>query len=554
MQRMMNLLSRIIFPVFIFLLVSFPVCGKTGLVFVEPFPGPEITVPTSLKEVRAINVRGGKALYFKIVDLNKTPELQNIARSLESSRAVQKSLELLEQARKLGPAPCQEWLTCETSLPVWVKSSGGKGAGICVPIPVRIQDGNEGWDAAAVLMVEPLDFPGKSGGGVSPLTGGIPMENPDGVGKCLEGTRFSGVNELAAAGILVPMVCHEIFHMIQAELYRERYLLLDILSQMPGIPHDSPVETDPQIAFKEGFAEFGELWLAGLYPSEFNYSSSNAGIRPQMVELGRQLQKHRIALSERNRYIFQSNGQIKDGKLKQGNTDLSTEGVISSLLYTLSGHSGLEDPLTPIFRAMSHTAPASFFEFVSTLITENKDQSETIRRILLEYTCYTIQSREALAYYEKYYLTKKAFLLGQTKREGFEKARLAWEDWKEAQRQRIASGTPLCIAVPHPLMVTTRQGYSLDLNDEMEDRLTWHLEAFFPPSSSKDAPRLAQLYSRRILEKRKELGAFESVDQLVGILPQELLGKFKAGFRRFLQLAEKRLDSEVTRRRTLNGF
>lgn len=523
----MNLSARCIFPLLIVLLLAFPASGKTGLVFVEPFPGPDIVRSSSLKEVRAINVRGGKALYFKTVDISQNPELQKIANSLNSSKAVQKSLELLEQARKLGPAPCQEWLACKTSLPVWVKNAGGKGPGISVPLPLRIQEGNEGWDASAILMIEPLDLPGK-----------IRVD----------------VNELSAAGILIPMVCHEIFHLIQAELYREKYLLLDILSQMPGVPHDSPIETDPQIALKEGFAEFGEVWLAGMYKSEFTYSPGISGVRPEVVQFGWQLQKHRIKLSERNRYIFLSNGQVKDGKLKQANTDLATEGVIASLLYTLAGHSGWRDPLTPIFSAMSHTAPTSFFELISTLITENKGQSETIRRILLEFTCYTIQSADALKYYEKYYLTKKAFLVGQVKREEFEKARLAWENWKEAQRKRIASGAPLGTAVPHPLIVTTCKGYTLDLNDEMADRLTWHLEAFFPPSSSKDAPRLAQMYSQRILEKRKELGVFESVDQLDGILPQDLLTKFKAGFRRFMQLAEKKLDAEVTRRRTLKGY
>ncbi len=527
MQRMLKGFARKIFPVLVLLLVAFPVFGKTGMVFVEPFPSSDISSPSSLKEVRTVNVRGGKTLYFKVIDTNQNPKLQKIATSLISSKAVQKSLELLDQARKLGPAPCQDWLKCETPIPVWIKSSGGKGPGVSVPLPLRIQEGNEGWDSSAILMIEPLDLPGK-----------IKVD----------------VDELAAAGILVPMVCHEIFHLIQAELYKEKYLLLDILSQMPGIPHDSPVETDPQIAFKEGFAEFGELWLAGLYKAEFDYIPDSTGVRPQVADFGRQVQKHRVKLAERNRYIFQSNGRTKDGKLKLGNTDLSTEGVIASLLFTLAGHAGWRDPLSPIFTAMSHGGPTSFFELISTLIRENKGQGDTIRRILLEYTCYTIQSGDALKYYEKYYLTKKAFLVGKVKREEFEKARLAWEDWKEAQRKRIASGAPLCVAVPHPLIVTTRQGYSLDLNDEMADRLTWHLEAFFPPSASKDAPRLAQIYSQRILEKRKELGVFESVDQIDGIVPQDLLGKFQAGFRRFLQIAEKRLDAEVSRRRTLKGL
>jgi hypothetical protein len=500
-----------------------------GFVLVEPDTAPTIARPVELRDVPIErSAGGGRAFRFRDLSQSDDPTLQSLSHTLKNSRAFAQALTLLERARQQGPAPVQAWLKSAGPLPIWVIPAGGRGRGpgLYAPLPIRVVHAEKSFTASMLVVVESLDLPGKT------------VATP---------------GQLNAVGLLLPMLCHEVFHAISAELFRERYLLLDLLSPMPGIPHDSPLETDPQIALKEGFAEAGELWLAQRFPADFAYPRAGSHTA-QLLDLAARTMKRRIKLASRNRYIFAANGQKKDGKLKSGSTNLATEGVIASLLFTLVDHVGFADPWRNLFSALAHAAPTSFFELVTALIRENPEQAATIRRILLEYTCYTIADPAAMTQYERYYVTRKAFLIGKTGREEYLKSRAAWQAWKDAQREKIAAGAPLCEAVPQPLIVTSRQGYTLDLNDEQAARLAWHLTEFIPPEQKADGERLARMYAEKILDKRRALGTFSSVRQIEDVLPRWLVEKFHAGFRRSQTQLEKRLDDEVSRRRHLKGY
>ncbi|HQG27397.1 MAG TPA: hypothetical protein PLY73_02485, partial [Candidatus Ozemobacteraceae bacterium] len=231
-----------------------------------------------------------------------------------------------------------------------------------------------------------------------------------------------------------------------------------------------------------------------------------------------------------------------------------TEGVIASLLQTILGHAGLPDAPHSVFTTMARGAPLTFFDFVSALMRDNPARAATIRCILLEFTCYTIASPDAISRYQAYYLARKAFLVGKLPREEYLRVRNAWQEWKDLQRQRIEAGAPLVEAVPQPLIVASKQGYTLDLNDPDLERLAWHLESFLPASDTVAARQLAAHYAAQIAEQRSRFGMFFSVRQLDGAVPASLLAQFETGWKAYLEKAEVQLDREISRRRRLEGY
>lgn len=523
-------MKRLFLVLFLCLNALVPVFGGTGWIFVAPLSAVPDQPATTLAEVQTVGVRGGKAFAFREVPRGEDPRLDALRDLLASSKAWAQALEWLELARELAPAPCQEWIADEGPLPIWVVSGqaqtvSGRGPGLVSLVPLRIQRQKKSYDACRVLQVEPLQ---------------------------ISRTVVLTPDELARSGVLLQMLCHEVFHAIQSELYRERFLYFDIFGQIAG-PHDSPKETDPQMAFREGFAEAGELLLGEKFPQEFAVRGGD-GQRPEAFNFAIATFKQRQILASRNRYIFSADGRVKDGQLDAGSTDLSTEGVVASLLFTLFGHAEIPGGPKGVFRSMARYAPLTLFELVNGLMRDHPDQAQTIQRIMLEYTCYTISSAEALERYQLYYLSRRAFLGGKITREEYLRVRESWQQWKDLQRRRIEGGAPLVEAVPQPLIVATRGGYTLDLNDADRDRLAWQLEAFFPAGNEADNKRLAAQYAAQISEQRTAVGLFSSVKQLEGAVPEWLLEKFEAGFRRYLAGAEQRLDKEITKRRSLSGY
>ncbi len=516
-----------------FLLSFAPAVLAQDWVFVKPVPAQAGKAVRSLDGVKILEVPGGRAFAFREVPAGEDPTVDSVRTILAGSRAWAEALSLHGMARKMGPAPCQPWIAPRAPLPVWLVDGAtgtecaAAGAGLTALIPVRIQrtTGRSSTEAAQLLQLDRLRVPG---------------------GAVL------GVAEMASAGVLVPMLCHEVFHAIQAELYRERYLYFQILGEPSGA-HDSPVETDPALAFREGFAEAGELWLGERYPREFGVRNG-PGIRRDALVFAQSVYRRRQLLASRNRYIFAADGRVKDGQLDAGSTDLSTEGVVASLLYTMLRNANMREPMRVMFHTMSQSAPLTLFDLVGALMRNNPQYAATIRRIMLEYTCYTIRSAEAIEQYKRYYLARKAFLVGKLPRQDYQLARNAWDQWKTAQRHRIEAGAPLIEAVLQPLVVANAQGYTLDLNDADRDRLAWHLEAFLPAGDAEANRKLAGDYAAQIAARRAEIGMFSSVRQLEGVVPATLVKQFEAGYRAFVARAEQQLNEEVGRRRALAGY
>lgn len=503
--------------------------GSAGVrfVFVTPDSGSGVAID-GLANLPPVKVRGGRALPFRVLRKGEDPRAAAVEAALTTSPAVRQVLAWWDAARRVAPAPCQKWIGAAGPVPIWVAGPGigKKGPGLFSLVPCKIRQERGEVESSQILVIEDLKLP--------------------------DGTLVS-VEEMIAAGLLIPVVCHESGHGIMADLYRERFLAFSLLGSGFGGGHDSPVETDPHLAFREGFAEAIELVLARRFPREF-YAPVPATVRPAVAGFARAMGKNRVRLAGLNRFIFAANGRVKDGQLKPGLTDAATEGVIAALLETLINHANWRDGLAPVFRVLSRRAPPTFFALVDGLLAEFPGDAATIRRILLEYTCYTIQSPEAARRYEQYYLARKAFVQGKLGREDFSQARAAWQTWKDEQRRRIESGAPLCAAAPEPLVVSARNGFALDLNDADPDRLTWHLEAFLPPAAPEQIKKQAAALAGPILARRRELGAFSSLESLRGAMPVWLFSRLEAGRRRQESRLQAQIDDLVSLRRSLEKF
>jgi hypothetical protein len=511
-----------VLPAFLLFFLAVGSVFGVELVFVTPEP-PEAV---ELADCPVVNVRGGRAFAFREVPIGHDPRCDAVRRVIAGSGALQMLGKLWDQAITMAPPPAQAWIVTEKCLPVWVKPAGlakhGPQFNALVPIRIKRLTGKTDF-APHVLMVSDLKVP---------RHGEITLD------------------ELISAKLLVRMLCHELFHGLHSELARERTLLFALMSQ-PVAGHDSPTETYSHLAFREGVAEAGELWTARRFPAEFSPLTDSQGLRLPVILFAREVYRHRQKLAERNRYIFSADGRVKDGRLKSGETDLATEGVVASLLYTLLEHGNWENPIRVLFSALSHGAPLTFFECVQQLIKENPGHAGVIQRILLEYTRYTLLSRTAAEKYEAYYLARKAFLVGRLERRDYLNARSAWEEWKKQQWERIQAGKPLFIAAPQPLTISSREGFCLDLNDEDEERLVWHLEAFLPDQNTSEKERMARLYGSRMIQRRRELGCFSSLQDVRNILPQWLFQKLLTGYRRYVRKWEMALGEELTRRRLI---
>ncbi len=519
--------KRLFWISFFWLIIVLPATGAQDWIFVTPVSRDSARPAAGMSEVRIVDVPSGRAFAFREVAPGCDTRVDAVRSLLAASKAWKKATGLLGEARRLAPAPSQKWIAGDGPLPIWIlpPNDNGRGPGVTSLMPLRVKTARSSFDAAQLLQVEGLKIPG--------------------------GTPLS-IEDLASAGVLLPMLCHELFHAIQAELYRERYAYFTLLGQPAG-PHDSPAETDPMLAFREGFAEAGELWLGEQYPEEFAVRRGR-GIRPEAVKFAEATFKNRQVLAARNRFIYTADGRVKDGRLDSGKTDLSTEGVVASLIHTILGHAGLPDATRSVFTTMARGAPLTFFDFVAALMRDHPARASTIRRILLEYTCYTIASPDALSRYQAYYLARKAFLVGKLPRGEYLRVRNVWQEWKERQRQRIEAGAPVVEAVPQPLIVASKEGYTLDLNDPDRDRLAWHLESFLPSGDTEAVRRLAAQYAAQIVEQRSRFGMFFSVRQLEGTVPASLLAQLETGCRAYLEKAELQLDRELSRRRALEGY
>jgi hypothetical protein len=129
---------------------------------------------------------------------------------------------------------------------------------------------------------------------------------------------------------------------------------------------------------------------------------------------------------------------------------MATEGVVASLIYTIYGHANLENPLVTLFGTMAAHRPLSFFGFVQKLIEDNPQSAQTLQRIVLEYTYYTVNSEKAQELYRNYYLAKKEYVQKKLDKEDYHRVREIWQQWKEEQFQRIGAGAPLGAALPQP--------------------------------------------------------------------------------------------------------
>ena len=498
-------------------------------IFVRPLAKEGVASVQSLRQAQVVNVRGGRAFAMEEVAPGADSRTDLVRELVQSSRAIAAVASYWDEARKVAPEASQKWISRNCPIPIWVMPDEAppRGPGLVALVPLKVTRLNgEACECAQLLQINDLGIPG--------------------------GSKVS-ITDMVKAKVMTPMVCHECFHGIHQDLYRQRFLLLDLLGSPSGA-HDSPDETDGFMALKEGFAEAGELILGEQFPDEI-YGEADTELAHEVLAFADKTKKRRISLAKRNRYVFSEDGRIRNGELDEGQKDMATEGVVASLIYTIFGHANLAEPLDKIFRTMASHSPLSFFEFVEKLIKDNEVHSKTLQRIILEYTYYTVNSEKAQELYRNYYLAKKQYVQKKLDKEAYHRVREIWQQWKNEQFERIRAGAPFGAALPQPLLIETKEGYGADLNDKDVDSLAWCLESFMGEKANPDeARRKAELYAARIAKRREELGFITSLEELTDILPNWLVETFQAGRNRALRKIESRLDETVTKRRTLAGY
>jgi hypothetical protein len=241
-------------------------------IFVRPLVK-DVVFPKSLRDAQVVNVRGGRAFAMEEVAIGSDSRVDLVRDLVASSKAVAQVSKYWDDARRMAPEATQKWISRDCPVPVWVMpdSAPPRGPGLValVPLKVRRLDGSA-IECAQLMQINDLQIPG--------------------------GFEVT-VADLVKAKLMAPMFCHECFHGIHQDLYRERYLLLDLLGS-PGGAHDSPDETDTFMALKEGFAEAGELILGEQYPDEI-YGEPAGSLAPEVLAFAKKTKKRRISLAKR---------------------------------------------------------------------------------------------------------------------------------------------------------------------------------------------------------------------------------------------------------------
>jgi hypothetical protein len=361
---------------------------------------------------------------------------------------------------------------------------------------------------------------------------------------------------MQAAGFLSAVLVHELFHALMAEGYGNDYLKLKALAD-PFARHDSPVVTDSATALIEGLAEAAEVALEQEFPGQV-YANHGENLTPAVRDFARQLQRKRLTQVERQRYLFQSDGRVKDGQLDSAKTLMHTEGVVASLTVALLPHLGAKGGLGPLVETLVRRRPRSFPGLIRSLHREIPEAGLAVQRTLLEFTRYSLFSRRAAPRYRRAYLARKKYLRGELSRARYQAEKLAWATWRARQRKRIEEGaTPMAVVAP-ALEILTNAGTQLDLNGTPEEVLAG-MESLLR-EGNRSSPELSdpRNVTALVLQlRRRRGGRFGSLRDLRGKLPEALLVVLEEGASRFRSQAEVKLEgisSRLRARRLQDAF
>lgn len=347
-------------------------------------------------------------------------------------------------------------------------------------------------------------------------------------------------DQLDAAGLLETILVHELVHVLTGEAYGDGYLKLKALAD-PFVKHAAPKVTDPATAIIEGLAIAAEAAAGARYPDHI-YAEPSADAPPPLAEAARGLRRRRLTHVDHRHYLFQGNGEIKDGVLDEPADAMATEGVVATLTLGLVDQLHPTEGLAQLGEILARRRPRDLPGILLALRAERPELAATFDRILLEYTRYAWASRDAGPRYRAAYLAHRAWLRGELSSQEVVAAEAAWEDWKRDQRTRIEGGASVMAALPRRMMVRAEDGRDLDLHadvGELPDALRELL---------RDGPDPELLAARLARARQRRGGRFERFEEVLAVAGSAQ-GALAAARQRWLQAEETRLTEIAERLR-----
>lgn len=275
----------------------------------------------------------------------------------------------------------------------------------------------------------------------------------------------AGLDQMERVGMMPAILIHELFHMAMSTVYAIEYLELQAQAN-PFARHDSPVETDPPTALIEGLAECAELLMEKRFPGRV-YQAADPTLPEPVRAYAADCRTRRFVRADRNRYVFEADGRVRDGALEPARDMLVTEGVVAGVVADMLAALGRpgDDGLDLLLGTLATRRPRSAGALFRALAGAAGDRAAALDRTVLESTWYALADREARPRYQAAYLAKKAFVQGAADRPAWLAARAAYDAWKGEVRARIAAGRSAYAAVPEPFLVQTEGGLKADLNE-----------------------------------------------------------------------------------------
>lgn len=309
------------------------------------------------------------------------------------------------------------------------------------------------------------------------------------------------------------VMAHENAHGIMIDMYGSRMKDLD-MKKRSNYGHDSPVISDRNLAYIEGWAEAFEALYGPANP---------------LLKL-REAERKKYRLSEflftrqdpvrRDAYVWQT--REKNGLLKNANQLIATEGVIAGQFYDILTSRALTDSFVKCVTLMYEYRPSDFVEFIKCWAKRYPEDQRTIYRIFLENTLYSTMSNDARQMYHNYYNAKLKFMKKQLAEAEFHVIKNKWYAFKEELFKRaIETGAIDSSVGPDLWMKITRHP-----SDPGFKTLHLNLASVSARSLGKIMPDLTPADVDSIIKVRESAGRLDYPDATSAL--KALLGGEKA--------------------------
>lgn len=228
------------------------------------------------------------------------------------------------------------------------------------------------------------------------------------------------------------ILAHENAHAIHYDMYGAA--AWSAVKRISNNGHDTPYVTDQAMALIEGWAEAFEA-VYGPNTIQFNEKDrAKYGISEFLYT--------RQDPVRRERYIW-AQPTKRTGLLKNGSQIMACEGVVAGLFYDILTSRAINAPLEKALTVFFAAKPDSFLPFARAWMKFFPDDRKVLCRIILENVNYATMSPEAAKLYQTYYTAKLAYVQKTGPKEAHDKAKAAFNTFKEGLFAKAAAGEDL---------------------------------------------------------------------------------------------------------------